>query len=125
MENQDFVKELMNRFKNPPNYGWIENADIVTEETDYSCGDRIKMYFIIEDDKILEAKFTSEACLFCNASASILLDLVKGKNIEEALKLREDGLLKFFKADFKSPRYRCIILPFRALRKALGEFKSK
>ncbi|MEM1557528.1 MAG: iron-sulfur cluster assembly scaffold protein [Thermoproteota archaeon] len=126
MENrEEFMQELVKRFKNPRNYGEIENADIVSEETDYSCGDRVKLYFKIEDNRILEAKFTSEACLFCNASTSMLLDLVKGKTIEEALSLKEEDLLSLFKTDSKGPRYRCIILPLRALRKALGEFKFK
>jgi len=79
------------------------------------------MYFKLEGNRILDAKFTSEACLFCNASASMLLDLVKGRTVEEALSLKEEELLKLFNADSKSPRYRCIILPLRVLRKALKE----
>ncbi|MBO3839585.1 MAG: iron-sulfur cluster assembly scaffold protein [Thermoproteota archaeon] len=120
-DSNSFVEELVRRFKTPPNYGEIEKADIVSEETDYSCGDRVRMYFKLEGNKILDAKFTSEACLFCNASASMLLDMVKEKTVEEALSLREEELLKMFKADSKSPRYRCIILPFRVLKKALKE----
>ncbi|MBO3770039.1 MAG: iron-sulfur cluster assembly scaffold protein [Thermoproteota archaeon] len=122
---EDFMRELVRRFKNPPNYGEIENADIVSEEADYSCGDRVKLYFKIGGNRILEAKFTSEACLFCNASTSILLDLIKGKTIEEALSLKEEELLSIFKTDSKGPRYRCIILPLRALRKALKGLKLK
>jgi len=125
MGEEELIRNLFKLFKNPPNYGEIENADIVLEEKDYSCGDRVKMYFKIEDAKIIEAKFTSEACLFCNASASVLLDLVKNKTIEEALRIKEEEILKLFKTDSKSPRHRCIMLPLRALKKALGEFKTK
>jgi len=125
MGTEGAIQDLIKRFRSPPNYGEIENADIVLEESDYSCGDRVKMYFKIEDDKIFEAKFTSEACLFCNASASMLIDLVKGKTLKEALSVKEEDLLKLFKASSKSPRYRCIILPLKALRRALEEFKTK
>ncbi len=120
-DSRSLVEELVKRFKTPPNYGEIENADVVSEEIDYSCGDRVRMYFKIEGNKILDVKFTSEACLFCKASASMLIDLVKEKTVEEALSLKEEELLKLFKADSKSPRYRCIILPLRVLRKALRE----
>lgn len=117
-ETKEF-QDLLKRFKNPANYGVIDNADIVSEETDYSCGDKVKIYLKIENGKIVNAGFTSEACLFCNASASLITDLVKSKNIEEVSKLGESDILRFFKADNKSPRYRCIILPLKALRKAL------
>jgi nitrogen fixation NifU-like protein len=109
----------LKRFKNPANYGVIENADLVSEETDYSCGDRLRMFFKLENGRIVNVKFTSEACLFCNASASLLADLVKGKTLEQALSLKEDDLLRLFNTDSKSPRYRCIILPLRVMKKAL------
>ncbi|MGB9718075.1 MAG: iron-sulfur cluster assembly scaffold protein [Thermoproteota archaeon] len=114
-------RDLFKRFREPANYGVIENADVVSEEADYSCGDRLRMFFKLEGKKIVDVKFTSEACLFCNASASLLTDHVKGKTVEEALTFKEDDLLRFFNADSKSPRYRCIVLPLRVLRKALHE----
>lgn len=118
MGTQD-PRDLFKRFGKPANYGVIENADAVSEEADYSCGDRLRMFFKLEGKKIVDVKFTSEACLFCNASASLLADRVKGKTVEEALTVKEDDLLRFFNADSKSPRYRCIVLPLRVLRKAL------
>ncbi|MEM3426575.1 MAG: iron-sulfur cluster assembly scaffold protein [Thermoproteota archaeon] len=112
------LRDLLKRFKNPANYGVIENADIVLEETDYSCGDKLRMFFKLEGKRIMDVKFTSEACLFCNASASLLADLVKGKTVEEALNVKEEDLLRLFNTDSKSPRYRCIVLPLRVLKKA-------
>lgn len=120
MGQQD-LRDLFKRLGKPANYGVIENADAVSEEADYSCGDRLRMFFKLEGKKIVDVKFTSEACLFCNASASLLADRVKGKTVEEALTVKEDDLLRFFNADSKSPRYRCIVLPLRVLRKALHE----
>lgn len=114
-------RDLFKRFGKPANYGVIDNADLVSEEADYSCGDRLRMFFKLEGGRIVDVKFTSEACLFCNASASFLADHVKGKTVEEALKVKEDVLLRFFNADSKSPRYRCIVLPLRVLRKAFQE----
>jgi nitrogen fixation NifU-like protein len=123
--NPENLQELFKRFKNTPNYGVIENADVVSEETDYSCGDRLKMYFKLEGERILDVKFTSEACLFCNASASLLTDLVKGKTLQEALSLKDDELLRFFNTSSKSPRYRCIVLPLRVLRRAFQGLEKR
>ncbi|MEM2930055.1 MAG: iron-sulfur cluster assembly scaffold protein [Thermoproteota archaeon] len=122
--SESLLRDLFKRFSSPANYGVMEDADIVSEETDYSCGDRLKMYFKLEEGKILDVKFTSEACLFCNASASLLADMVKGKTLEEALRLKDDDLLRLFKAGLKSPRYRCIVLPLKVLRKALQAQKT-
>jgi len=119
------LQELLKRFKNPPNYGVIENADVVSEETDYSCGDRLKLYFKLEGERILDVKFTSEACLFCNASASLLADLVRGKTLREALSLEDEELLRLFNTNYKSPRYRCIVLPLRALRTAFQGLEKR
>lgn len=113
------LRSFLERFKKPDNHGVIEGADVVSEEADYSCGDRVRIYLKFKGNVIIDAKFTSEACLFCKASASILMDAVKGKTIEGASRIREDELLGFFNADRRSPRYRCIILPLKALRKAL------
>ncbi|MEM2940396.1 MAG: iron-sulfur cluster assembly scaffold protein [Thermoproteota archaeon] len=113
------LQDLLKRFKNPINYGVIDNADAVSEEADYSCGDKVKIYLKFVEGRVINARFTSEACLFCNASASLLTDLVKGKTIDEMLNLRDEDLLGFFNADSRSPRYRCIMLPLKALRKAL------
>jgi nitrogen fixation NifU-like protein len=123
--NINELQDLLKRFKKPANYGVIDDANAVSEEADYSCGDKVKIYLKFENGKIVNAMFTSEACLFCNASASLITDLVKGKSVEEVSKLGESDILRVFKADHKSPRYRCIVLPLKALRKALKDLKEK
>ncbi|MGQ9479223.1 MAG: iron-sulfur cluster assembly scaffold protein [Thermoproteota archaeon] len=122
MASPEDFREMLKRFRKPSNYGAIEDADVAREESDYSCGDRVKIFLKIQGERIVKATFTSEACLFCNASASVLTDLINGKTIEEALGIDEKYLLKRLNTDNKSPRYRCIVLPLRALKRGLQGF---
>ena len=77
----DLVKE---HFKNPKNVGMIENADAIGEAGSLACGDKLKLFLKIEEDKIVDAKFQTFGCGSAVASSSILTEMVIGKTVEEA-----------------------------------------
>ena len=76
---------VMDHFMNPRNVGSIENADGVGEVGNAKCGDIMKMYLKIKDDKIEDVKFETFGCGSAIASSSMATELIKGKTIEEAL----------------------------------------
>ena len=75
----------MDHFRNPRNVGEIENADGVGQVGNAKCGDIMKMYLKIKDDRIEAAKFETFGCGSAIASSSMATELIKGKTIEEAL----------------------------------------
>ena len=76
---------VMDHFMNPRNVGSIENADGVGEVGNAKCGDIMKMYLKIKDDRIEDVKFETFGCGSAIASSSMATELIKGKTIEEAL----------------------------------------
>ena len=76
---------VMDHFMHPRNVGEIENPDGVGQVGNAKCGDIMKMYLKIKDDRIEDAKFETFGCGSAIASSSMATELIKGKTIEEAL----------------------------------------
>ena len=79
---------VMDHFMNPRNVGSIENADGVGEVGNAKCGDIMKMYLKIKDNKIEDVKFETFGCGSAIASSSMATEMIKGKTIEEARRRR-------------------------------------
>ena len=82
-----YSEKVMEHFTNPHNVGEIEDANAVGQVGNPKCGDIMKIYMKIEDDVIEDVKFKTFGCGAAVATSSMATDLIKGKTIEEALKL--------------------------------------
>ena len=79
-EYSDKVKE---HFTNPKNVGEIVNADAIGEAGALSCGDKLKLYLKIENNKIVDAKFQTFGCGSAVAASSVLTEMLIGKTLDE------------------------------------------
>lgn len=82
-----YSEKVMDHFMNPRNVGEIENASGVGEVGNPTCGDIMKVYLDIEDGIINDVKFQTFGCGSAIATSSISTEMIKGKTIEEAMKL--------------------------------------
>ena len=80
-----YTETVMDHFTHPRNVGEIPDADGVGEVGNAKCGDVMKMYLKIKDDRIEDVKFETFGCGSAIASSSMATELIKGKTIEEAL----------------------------------------
>lgn len=80
-----YTETVMDHFSHPRNVGEIPDADGVGEVGNAKCGDIMKMYLKIKDDRIEDVKFETFGCGSAIASSSMATELIKGKTIEEAL----------------------------------------
>lgn len=80
-----YSEKVMDHFTHPRNVGIIEDASGVGEVGNAKCGDIMKMYLKIKDNRIEDAKFETFGCGSAIASSSMATELIKGKTIEEAL----------------------------------------
>ena len=80
-----YTGTVMDHFTHPRNVGEIPDADGVGEVGNAKCGDIMKMYLKIKDDRIEDVKFETFGCGSAIASSSMATELIKGKTIEEAL----------------------------------------
>lgn len=79
---------IMDHYKTPRNRGAIEGG-VTIDMNNPTCGDTIRLQLAIENDVVRDAKFDGEGCSISMASASMMTQLVKGKTIEEALRLAD------------------------------------
>ena len=80
-----YTETVMDHFMHPRNVGEIENPDGVGQVGNAKCGDIMKMYLKIKDDRIEDVKFETFGCGSAIASSSMATELIKGKTIKEAL----------------------------------------
>ena len=74
-----YSEKVMDHFYHPRNVGIIENADGIGEVGNAKCGDIMKIYLKIDDDKISDVKFETFGCGSAIASSSMATELIKGK----------------------------------------------
>ena len=89
--DQLYRSVIMYHYKTPRNKGTIENDSINIEMNNPTCGDRIHLTLQVEDGIVKDAKFDGEGCSISMASASMMTQAVKGKDVDTAL-----GLSKTF-----------------------------
>ena len=89
----DNLEFILDHFKNPRNYGTIEDADFSYEEGIPSCGDVIRLDLRIKNNKLDDIKFSGTGCAISQASVSILTENVAGMEVSEVLSLTDNDLL--------------------------------
>lgn len=114
----------MEHFRNPKNLGEIEDADGVGTVGNPNCGDVMKMYIKIKNDKIADIKFQTLGCGAAIASSSIATELVKGKSLDEALKLSSREIAEQM-GKFPPAKYHCSVLAEEGIKKAIEDYRSK
>ena len=80
-----YTETVMDHFMHPRNVGEIADADGVGEVGNAKCGDIMKMYLKIKDNKIEDVKFETFGCGSAIASSSIATEMIKGRTLEDAL----------------------------------------
>lgn len=119
-----YSEKVMEHFKNPRNVGEIENPDGVGEVGNPKCGDIMKVYIKVEDDKIADIKFKTFGCGSAIASSSMATELVKGKSLEEATEITNRAVAESL--DGLPPvKMHCSVLAEQAIKSALLDYSEK
>ncbi len=82
-----YTEKVMDHFTNPRNVGTIESPDAVGEVGNPTCGDIMRIYLKIKDNRIEDIKFQTFGCGAAIATSSMVTEMAKGKTLEEALKI--------------------------------------
>lgn len=119
-----YSEKVMDHFSNPRNVGEIENADGVGEVGNAKCGDIMRIYLKIEDNIITDVKFKTFGCGAAVATSSMATELIKGKPVEEALKLTNKAVVEAL--DGLPPvKLHCSVLAEEAVKAAVKDYYDK
>jgi nitrogen fixation NifU-like protein len=119
-----YSDKVMDHFMNPRNVGDMEDADGIGEEGNPTCGDAMKIFIKVRDDRIVDAKFKTFGCGAAIAVSSMVTEMVKGKTIDEALSLSKEAVAN--ELDGLPPqKMHCSNLGADALKKAIEDYRSR
>lgn len=129
---------IMDHYKKPRNRGILEDGSHTINMNNPTCGDTIQLTFKVEDGTVIDAKFEGDGCSISMSSASMMTQVIKGKKVEEALKLSKTfsdmmlgkeynddidlGDIEALQGVSKFPaRIKCATLAWKAMEKGLTE----
>ncbi len=116
-----YNKKVLDHFMNPRNVGEIENPSGIGDAGNPVCGDMMRLYIVVEDEKIVDVKFKTFGCGAAIASSSILTEIVKGMSVEEASKLTKKDVLNAL-GELPPQKIHCSILAIDALLNAIEDY---
>ena len=124
MPKTHYNPKVINHFKNPRNMGQIEDADGIGEVGNLRCGDIMRIYIKVKNNKIDDIKFETLGCAAAIATSSMITDMVKGKSLDEALQVTNQNVAA--ELDGLPPnKLHCSNLAADALKQAIKDYRAK
>lgn len=117
-----YTEKVMDHFTSPRNVGVIEDADGIGEVGNPKCGDIMRFYIKVKDNIITDVKFKTYGCGAAIATSSIATELVKGKSIDEALKLTNKAVIEALDG-LPPQKVHCSVLAEEAISAAIEDYK--
>lgn len=117
-----YSEKLLDHFRRPRNYGALTAPDISYESFNPLCGDRIRIELKLENKLVKEARFRGDGCAISIAAASLLTELLTGREIQETVSNEE--LIAALESDIKPARIQCALLPLEAMRAGFKSYQE-
>lgn len=119
-----YTEKVMENFLHPKNSGRIDEADGIGQVGNPVCGDVMKIYLKIKDDRIEEIKFETFGCAAAIATSSMVTELVKGKTLEEAEKVTNKDVAEALDG-LPPQKVHCSLLAEEGIRAALEDYRKR
>ena len=119
-----YSEKVFDHFSNPRNVGEIEDANGVGEVGNARCGDIMKMYLKIEDGIIKDVKFKTFGCGAAIATSSMATEMIKGKPLDEALKLTNKAVVEALDG-LPAVKIHCSVLAEQAVKAAISDYYTR
>jgi nitrogen fixation NifU-like protein len=116
-----YSEKVMEHFKNPRNVGEMEDPDGVGRVGDPICGDVMELYIKVKDGTIVDVKFKTFGCGAAIATSSMVTEMVKGKSVEEALKISNKAVVEALDG-LPPAKVHCSVLAEDALKAAIEDY---
>ena len=119
-----YSDKVMEYFRNPHNYGRMENPDAIGKVGNIVCGDVMWLYLKVEKDVIKDIKFETFGCTAAIATSSMITDLAKGKTLEDALEITNNRVADSL-GGLPPVKMHCSVLAAEALNEAIFDYLIK
>ena len=119
-----YSEKVMDHFRNPRNVGVMENPSGVGKVGNPVCGDVMELFIKVENDIITDTRFRTFGCGAAIATSSMVTELVKGKTLEEALKISNKAVAEAL-GGLPPIKMHCSVLAEKALKAAIDDYRKK
>lgn len=119
-----YSEKVMDHFRHPRNVGEIADADGIGEVGNAKCGDIMRMYIKVKNNIITDVKFMTFGCGSAIATSSIATELIKGKPVEEAVKLSNQAVVEALDG-LPVHKLHCSVLAEEAIKAAVKDYYDK
>ena len=117
MESSDMYQEnILDHYRNPNNFGKLENPDIRSHDFNPLCGDELEVSIKLNKNIIEDIKFSGKGCAISMASADIVSEFLKGKPLDEVKKLGRQDVLDMLGIEVSYIRLKCAMLILKVLK---------
>ena len=115
--SSDIYKDIiLDYYRNPRNFGDLQDPDVRAKDSNPLCGDIIEMQLKINDGKVEDVRFKGKGCAISQASASMLTETVKGKTLDDIKALGKSDVLNLLGIDPGPTRIKCALLGLKVLK---------
>lgn len=119
-----YSDKVLEHFSNPRNVGEIPDADGVGEVGSPACGDIMKMFIKVDNGVISDVKFKTFGCGAAIATSSIATEMIKGKPLEDALKLTNKAVVEALEG-LPAVKIHCSVLAEQAIKTAISDYYKR
>jgi len=119
-----YTEKVIQTFMNPKNVGKIDDADGMGKVGNPQCGDIMQIFIKVKDNIITDIKFLTLGCAAAIATSSITTEMVKGKTIDEALKITNKDVMSAL-GGLPPEKLHCSILAEQGIHAAIEDYLNK
>ena len=126
MNFEMYQDNIMDHYESPSHRGTLEHPTFEIRDLNPLCGDEVRIQARLDDESHLVAvRFEGKGCVISLAAASMLMEAVEGKTLDEVKKMGRQDMLDLLGVPLTTMRVKCAMLPLRALEKAIHRYEEQ